>query len=155
MTILNKVSGFANNNPTPNQLQPSLSSLEATRCVLQSALDQQARDVCALDLRALTDITDYFIIASGSSNRHVRSIGDKIRAHLRELGEEPNYVSGRELSQWVLLDYGNFVIHIFSEPIRHYYNLEELWNKAPRVPLTPEQEEAAKKLRSGMFGTLV
>ncbi len=129
----------------------SISSSDATLKAMEIAIEQKAQDVCGLDIRTVSDIADYFVIASGTSDRHVRGIVDKVVEKLRDLGERPYRITGLESAQWVILDYGDFVVHIFYEPVRQYYSFDELWTKGLRLRLRPEVEEAAKKLRTGMI----
>ena len=126
-------------------------SCEIAVAAVKAALGQKARDVRGVDLRGITDIADYFVVASGNSNRHVRGIADRVKDALQELGEEPNSIAGYENAEWILLDYGNVIIHIFYEPMRNFYNLDEVWRAGTTVPLPEPLESEAKQLRTGMF----
>lgn len=126
-------------------------SCEIAVAAVKAALGQKARDVRGLDLRGITDIADYFVVASGNSDRHVKGIADKVKDALQEFGEEPNAVAGYENAEWILLDYGNVIVHIFYEPVRHFYNLDELWRASSAVALPEPLEFEAKQLRTGMF----
>lgn len=81
-------------------------------------------------------ITDVFVIGTGTSNRHVRSLADDVEHRLRELGDRPIRREGADYGRWVLLDYGDFVIHLFDAETRDFYDLERLWADAPRVEFT-------------------
>jgi ribosome-associated protein len=97
-----------------------------------AALDKQADGVTLLDLDRLGAFTGYFLVCSGASARQVDAIADEVEARLDARGRHPLHREGRDRSEWVLLDYGDFVVHIFSETARHYYDLERLWRHAPR-----------------------
>lgn len=86
-----------------------------------------------LDVSALLVITDVFVIASGTSRRHVLTLADEVEARLTGLGRKPLRREGLEDATWVLLDYGDVVVHVFDEPTRRYYDLERLWVDAPRT----------------------
>jgi len=126
-------------------------NIDLVDIVLRSCVEQKALDVRGLDLSGLTDIADYFVIASGTSQRHVQGIVDKVKRDLKAKGEKYISVSGTETGEWVLIDYGDFVVHIFYEPTRQYYDLDGLWKKAKELPLTPELEAQARRLRTGIY----
>jgi len=87
-----------------------------------------------LDVGDLLGITDHFVITSGTNVRQVRTIAEEVERRVKEQGgDAPRYVEGLDDARWVLLDYGQFVVHVFLEEARHYYNLERLWADAPRV----------------------
>lgn len=88
-----------------------------------------------LDLRDVTSFADFFVIASGANSRQIQAIADEIEVQMRDLGERPHSVEGYQNAEWVLLDYGDFLIHIFSEKARQYYDLERLWRDARRVKI--------------------
>ncbi len=89
--------------------------------------NKKAEEIKVLDIRKKTDIADYFIICSTQSTRHAQSLADFIIFELEQIGIKPIGVEGMELGQWVVLDYDRVVVHIFFEPVRKVYNLEELW----------------------------
>jgi ribosome-associated protein len=100
-------------------------------------------DITLLDISELLVVTDVFVIASGTSNRHVRTLCDEVEAKLKdEIGRQPLRREGREYSRWVLLDYGDLVIHVFDQETRDYYQLERLWADAPRIVYEPASAEA-------------
>lgn len=86
-----------------------------------------------LDLRALSDATDYFVIASGSSDTHVRALAEHVTEALRRAGRRPHHVEGVTAGRWALLDFVDFVVHVFHPTLREYYQLERLWADAPAV----------------------
>ena len=95
--------------------------------------DRKALDLLVLDLSEVSDFTDYFLVSTGGSERQVRAISDAVHERLRTEGVRPLHIEGQEHGQWVLMDYGDFLVHIFSEPLREYYRLERLWADAPNV----------------------
>ena len=97
-----------------------------------------------LDVRELITITDYFVIASGSSDRQLSTIADEILLHLKKLGHPALRREGESGAKWVLLDFVDFVVHVFDRETREYYRLENLWVDAPVVGWE-EAEEAAKR----------
>ncbi len=100
----------------------------------QAAAAKQASDIVILDVRELIVITDYFVIASGSSDRQVRTLVEEIEKGVRErLDVKPVRREGEDGWQWVLLDYVDVVVHVFSDEQREYYDLERLWRDAPRL----------------------
>ena len=98
------------------------------------ALDMKANDVVLLNLQGVTDMTDYFVIASGTSDTHVRSIGEHIIAEMKKLGVRVHHVEGVQQGRWVLLDFVDFVVHIFHPTLRSFYQIERLWSDAEVVP---------------------
>jgi ribosome-associated protein len=104
----------------------------------RAAASKQARDVVVLDVRELIVITDYFLIASGTSDRQVRTIAEEIEKSVREKGLKPVRREGEREGHWALLDFVDFVAHVFLDSDREFYDLERLWLDAPTV----EWEEA-------------
>jgi ribosome-associated protein len=102
---------------------------------LQAVLAKKAVHVVALDVRELTSIADFFIICSGRSTRQVSAIADHVERELRKQKIKPLSVEGAAEGQWVLVDYGHVIIHVFHESARQFYDLEGLWSDAPRLPL--------------------
>lgn len=104
--------------------------LEAMRDAVQRSLDDaKAVDVVTLDVRALTDVADFMVIASGTSKRHVSSIADRVTDTLRVLGVRPLGVEGRTEGEWVLVDFGYIVVHVMYPQTREFYGLEKLWSE--------------------------
>jgi ribosome-associated protein len=99
----------------------------------EAAEAKQAKDIKVLDLREITTFADFFLIASGANARQIQSIADEIEIQLKQLGEYPSSVEGYQNAEWVLLDYGDYLIHIFTEKARQYYDLERLWRDAKVV----------------------
>jgi ribosome-associated protein len=100
----------------------------------RTASDRQAEDVVILDVRELIVITDYFVIAGGTSERQVRTLVEEIEKALKRIGVRPVRREGESGARWVLLDYVDVVVHVFAEEERAYYDLERLWRDAARVP---------------------
>jgi ribosome-associated protein len=111
-----------------------LNSLEAAQLCAEAADDKKAFNILVLDLRGLTYITDYFVICSGSNITQVGAIADNVGEVLAKAGIRPNHVEGESEASWVLMDYGDVVVHVFEEQTRTYYSLEKLWSDAPRIP---------------------
>jgi ribosome-associated protein len=101
----------------------------------RAALDKKAVDLVVMDVRSLTSITDYLVICTGRSDRQVQSIAQAIQERLAEHKMRPISIEGLRRGQWVLLDYDDVVVHVFYQPVREFYDLERLWQHAPRVPL--------------------
>ncbi len=100
------------------------------------AAENRGRDIVILDLRELTSMFDFFVIVSGSSRRQLHAISEEIdRVLQEELGDRRMGIEGYEESRWILLDYGDVVIHMFEPETRAYYAIEELWGQAKRVPV--------------------
>ena len=105
------------------------------RQAAQAALGKRAVDVVVLDVQSLSSVTDYFLVCSGRSTTHVQSISDAIVGELKGLGVRPQHAEGVADSGWILLDYGDLLVHVFLEDTRLYYALERLWGDAPTLPL--------------------
>jgi ribosome-associated protein len=98
-----------------------------------AAENKQARELVVLDLRKTHGFTDYFVIASGGNARQVRAIADAVMDALAAKGAKPAYVEGYDKSEWILLDYFDFIVHIFGQETRAFYDLERLWGNAERT----------------------
>jgi ribosome-associated protein len=110
----------------------------------QAASDKKGDDVVAFDVGQVLAITDAFVVVSGTNVRQVRTIAEEVEAKVREMGgPSPLRVEGRDEGQWVLLDYGDFVVHVFLDEVRRYYDLERLWSDAPRIGWEPVARAAA------------
>ncbi len=100
--------------------------------VAELASDGKAQDIIQLDLRGLTSVADYFVICSGRSDRQVKAIHDRIHLGMKNDHHTlPTRVEGLAQSEWVLMDYGDVIVHVFTPPTREYYRLEQLWAEAP------------------------
>lgn len=119
---------------------------ERVRLALHAAGEKKAHDLVVLDLREVASFTDFFIIASGTNVRQVQAVADAVQEQLRkQLGVKPARVEGYNSAEWVLLDYGDFILHVFEEKSRRFYDLERLWRDAARVPLPPEPAAGASE----------
>lgn len=105
----------------------------ALQLVVEALADRKAVDAVVLDLRGLCAATDYFVIVSGTSDAHVRGMADHLVAALAPAGVAPHHVEGLAQGRWVLLDYVDFVVHVFHPELRDFYQLERLWGDAPVV----------------------
>ncbi|HEY1912456.1 MAG TPA: ribosome silencing factor [Vicinamibacterales bacterium] len=101
-----------------------------------AAEDKQAREIVVLDLRKAAGFTDFFIVASGTNTRQVRAIADSVTEQLAAKGVKPAYVEGYDRSEWILLDYFDFIVHVFAPETRVFYDLERLWGSAVRTAVT-------------------
>ena len=111
-------------------------------CV-QAALEKKAEELTVLDLRGLSDVTDHFVICHGNSDRQVLAIADSIEERLqRSLGLRPANVEGRRTAEWILMDYIDFVVHVFQAERREFYRLDRLWGDAPQLDLSTVGEGA-------------
>ena len=122
---------------------------ERIRLALSAASEKKAINSVVLDLRAIASFTDYFVIASGTNERQVQAISDEIQETLKKAGTLAARVEGYKTAEWILLDYGDFVVHVFAEKARQFYDLERLWREAQRVELPPElRNQGDSSLRS-------
>ena len=103
---------------------------ESWAMAVRAAQSKKASDIRVLDLREITSFADFFIICSGSNSRQIQAISDEIGLQLKQSGELPLGLEGYEHAEWILADYGDFVVHVFSEKARAYYDLERLWRQA-------------------------
>ncbi len=118
--------------------RPRLSAEEKLEIAVSAVLDLRAVDPVVLEMGELTVITDYFLICHGTSNVHIRAIADRVLEQMEGQRLRPRAEGYRE-AQWILLDYGDLVVHIFAEEQREFYSLERLWSDAPRRNLTPPE----------------
>ncbi len=123
---------------------------------MDAALDKKAEDLVVLDLRGLCDFTDHFIVCHGATPRQTAAIADAVEERLGEkAGRWPRHVEGRRLGEWILMDYLDFVVHVFVGERRTFYSLERLWGDAPRIeagdletgPAAPEGKKRLQKPR--------
>jgi ribosome-associated protein len=112
---------------------------KAVACAVRAARDKKAENVIVLDLRSAGGFTDYFVICTGNNPRQITAIADSVRETLKsELDERPALTEGVDRSEWILLDYFNFVVHVFSRECRAFYGLERLWGNAERHEIDDE-----------------
>lgn len=125
-------------------MDPVVSALEgelpeSVRRAGELALERKARDVVVLDLTAISSATDYFVLATGGSDVQVKAIAEHVLEELKKAGERPEHVEGLRGGRWVLLDYVDFVVHVFHPKARDFYQLETLWGDAPRLDMSDEE----------------
>lgn len=108
---------------------------QAVEQAARAAVDKQAADLVLLDLKQVASFTDYFLLCTGFSLRQVQAISDAVEEELGRRGVHPAHVEGYQRGEWVLLDYVDFVVHVFSRQARSFYDVERLWRRAPRLPL--------------------
>lgn len=123
--------------PAPVQLE------ERMLIALRAAEDKKAIDTVVLDLRPVASFTEFFFIMGGSNTRQVQAIADEVEARMKRAGDRDVRIEGYNTAEWILLDYGDFVVHVFEAKARLFFDLERLWRDAPRVPVTPEMLAAA------------
>jgi ribosome-associated protein len=109
-------------------------TLELARVAARAASSKTMEETVVLDVGELLGITDHFVITSGRNDRQVKAIVDEVCRCVREVSGPSRRIEGLESAEWVLIDYGDFVVHVFSNEARDYYSLERLWGDAPRLP---------------------
>ena len=105
------------------------------RAAIEAAQGKKATELVVLDLRGLASFTDFFLLATGSSNRRLKTIADAIEEELAKKGVKPDHVEGYPQGDWILMDYVDFIVHVFTARSRGYYNLERLWGDAERLAI--------------------
>jgi ribosome-associated protein len=128
----------------PDNVQPANQAGEEEPLWLtavRAAESKKASDIRVLDLRDITSFADFFVICSGANQRQIQAISDEIGMQLKRSGELPISVEGYENAEWVLSDYGDFLVHIFSPKTRSYYELERLWRHAKEVAIPAAQSQ--------------
>lgn len=117
------------------------------RTAVSAALDKKALDLQVLAVGQVTSIADYFILCSATSERQAQAIADGVVDTLRDDGVKPLLVEGATTGRWVLVDYGDFIVHVFTEECRRFYGLERLWGDAPNVTAELSEEAAPANVR--------
>ena len=108
-----------------------MDSKELSELIVDALEELKGRDIVKLDVRDLTTVTDYMIVASGTSNRHVKALAEAVAEKSREAGRRPAGIEGEEGGEWVLLDLGDALVHVMLPRVREFYNLEKLWSLSP------------------------
>ena len=116
-----------------------MTSMELVHIVAELLNSKKAENVVALEIKDLTTIGDYFVIASGASTTQVKAMSDAVEEGLSALGLEPRRIEGYQSAAWIVLDYYEVIIHLFQEQSRQFYSLERLWADAPRVSLEEDK----------------
>lgn len=111
-------------------------TLDFIRFAATTARDKKAFELTAMDVSEVTSFTDAFLLCSTSSDRHLDAVATEIQRRLRDQRRRPMHIEGSSGTSWVLMDYGDFIIHVFTEERRAYYKLEALWGDAPEIPAT-------------------
>ena len=132
---------------TPNSLRPEI------RLAVEAAQDKQAGDIVVLNLEGAGAFAEYFLLCSGQSQPQIKAIGEAIEARLDREGIHLAHREGKMSAEWVLLDYGYFVVHIFSERAREYYDLERLWRDAVRIDFPAPGRPPDEQTDSGRDST--
>jgi ribosome-associated protein len=105
---------------------------------VRAALDKKAKDVVVLDLRRTPAFTDFFVLCSGTSARQVKAIADAVEDTMRAAKVRPSHIEGYDRAEWILMDYFNFIVHVFAPETRAFYSLERLWGDAERIEVADE-----------------
>src|SRR5215211_4442292 len=140
-------------NPQPSvrstsQSAPAESLDERVLAALHAAGEKKAIEPVVLDLREIASFTDYFMIVSGANERQVQAIADEVYESLKKAGHASARVEGYKTAEWILLDYGDFVVHVFEQKARKFYDLERLWRESKRIELPTEfSADSASSLR--------
>lgn len=113
----------------------------------QALFDKKGNNIIALDVRGLTSLTDFFLVVEGTVDRHVKALGDEVVAVMTKLGERPLYVEGDKSCDWLVLDFGRIIVHLFIPSLRERYEIEKVWKEAKIVDLSLEtQHEKVREL---------
>lgn len=120
-------------SPSKSESTTDSPALAAAKVAAEAALGKKAEEVMILDVRGLTSYADYFVLATGTSDRQVKAIADAIEEDLKKAGHRSLGVEGYERGHWVLIDFGDVVAHVFYEETRNLYDIEGLWAEAPRI----------------------
>jgi ribosome-associated protein len=115
-------------------------SSEKALIIGKLADEKKAKEVLILNLADLTDIADFFVLASGTSERHVRTVAESVQTGMKEKGMQPLSAEGYDEGRWIILDYGDVIFHTFLEPLRELYDLESLWIEAARYRTDEENK---------------
>jgi ribosome-associated protein len=121
----------ADKEPKPDAPEPD----RAVVIAAQAAADKKASEIVVLDLREIASFTEYFVLATGANPRQVQAIADAVEEQLRAAGKRRIHTEGYSSAEWILLDYGDFIVHVFSSASRRFYDLERLWRDAKRVEI--------------------
>jgi ribosome-associated protein len=115
---------------------------------IQACLDKKAEELSILEMEKGSSFTDYFVLCSGTNPRQVQAIADEVELRLKKAGLQPAHVEGYKQAEWILVDYVDFVVHVFSEKARKFYDLERLWKAAKR--LVPSELSSEPKRKSAL-----
>jgi len=115
---------------------------------VRAAESKKASGIKVLDLTGITSFADYFVICTGSNPKQVQAIADEVGSQLKQLGEHPYSLEGYTQAEWILADYGDILVHVFSTQAREYYDLERLWRAAKTVAIPVDESRDARELTS-------
>ena len=113
-----------------------MNSEELSELVTDALEDLKGQDIVRLDVSAMTTVTDYMVVASGTSNRHVKALADAVAEKAKAAGHRPSGVEGEDGGEWILLDLGDTLVHVMLPRVREFYNLEKLWSLSPATDRT-------------------
>lgn len=119
----------------PQDETGGLETEEALRIAARAASEKKATEMVALDLREIASFTEFFLICTGANQRQVQAISNAVEEELRKAGKRPLHTEGYSNGEWILVDYGDFIVHVFSVASRKFYDLERLWRDAKKVTL--------------------
>jgi len=128
-------------NKQPESMAQPLETEDGVTIAARAASEKKATDLVVLDLRKAASFTEYFLICTGASTRQVQAISNAIEENLLKNQKRPLHIEGYSSAEWILLDYGDFIAHVFSPASRRFYDLERLWRDAPRVEVETETPE--------------
>jgi ribosome-associated protein len=117
--------------PTEHDRAIEVEMTPELRRATELASDRKAVDMMVMDLRGISNATDFFLVMSGTSDQHVRSVAEHVIEELKKEGHRPSHVEGLRAGRWVLIDYIDFIVHVFHPAAREFYQLERLWGDAP------------------------
>jgi ribosome-associated protein len=121
---------------------------DRVRRAINAAAEKKAIDLTVLDLRGISSFTDFFVLATGTNRRQVQAIADEVSEQLKRNGSPAARVEGYQNAEWVLIDYGDFVVHVFDDKARRFYDLERLWREGRRRDLSPDDLTKLGSLRA-------
>ena len=123
-------------------------TMEKLRIALRAVDDKQAQDIVVLDISGIAAFASYFLLCSGDSSRQIQAIVDEVEFKLREEKIRPTHIEGYRNAEWVLMDYLDFVVHVFDDKARRFYDLERLWRESRRRDLSPDDLTQLGSLRA-------
>ena len=132
------------NEASPSQEKPTLTSPERALKCAELAFDKKAYTIRALDISRISSIADFLVIISGSSDKQNQAIADNIRSGLKKYGKV-NDIEGASEGKWIVMDYGDVLVHIFHDELRRHYDLDGLWNRAPELELPKQIRDARRE----------
>jgi len=130
-------------------IQRKINSKKTVLLCVNAALEKQAKNLIILNVKKMSSLADYFVICSGGSDRQVQAITASIEERLKKAGKRPIGMEGERAGKWVLMDYGDVILHIFHEPVRQFYDIERLWTDVPRMEVEEHVSEVVS-LSKGM-----